>query len=255
MMVSEFLGPFEQMLEKLFPPARIRAIEGGDNGADEWAQIDQSGFLDALVAESDGGVGLSFAQVAQLWMALGRTPAPLPVGEAMVARASGGDAERERTGLAVLQAAQIAGAAQRLLEMSVAHANDRVQFGKPIGRQQAVQQQLAVMAQEAVAARMAVDLACSREGWPGAMHAAAAKATAARVAASIASTAHAVHGAIGISAEFDLQLYTRRLHNWRTGGGSESLWARELGARVLESHASALDWVRGELFDDGAGAV
>ena len=249
-MADDFLDPFERMLEKLFPPDRVRAIDAGDDSAAEWNKIEDSGFLDALRAEEEGGVGLPFSQIVDLWMALGRHAVPLPVGEEMVARAAGTDAERNRTGTAILHAAQIAGAADRLLEMSVAHANQRVQFGKPVGRQQAVQQQLAVMAEEAIAARMAVELACAGEGWPGAMPAAAAKASASRIAPLIASAAHAVHGAIGISAEFDLQLYTSRLYRWRAAGGSEGMWAREIGERVLDTDHTALTWVRRELFGD-----
>ena len=46
----------------------------------------------------------------------------------------------------------------------------------------------------------------------------------------MAEAAHAVIGAIGISAEHDLQLYTRRLHAMRLAHGSESHWQRVLGA-------------------------
>jgi alkylation response protein AidB-like acyl-CoA dehydrogenase len=49
--------------------------------------------------------------------------------------------------------------------MTVAYAGDRAQFGKPIAKLQAVQQQLAVMAEQVVMARMAAQLGCS-SGFP-----------------------------------------------------------------------------------------
>ena len=150
---------------------------------------------------------------------------------------------------ALLRAGAIAGAAARLLAMTVAYANDRVQFGKPIGRQQALQQQLAVMAEDVVAARIAMELACAG-GIPVRLAAVAtAKSVASAAAARIANTAHAVHGAIGISEEYDLQLYTRRLHEWRLGDGSESYWNRILGGLRQSGPDHAVDWVRAEVFN------
>lgn len=245
--MSEFLAPFEAMLDALFAPARVRAFDAGADWAFERRAIEQSGFLDALLAEEGGGAGLAFAQAIPLWMALGSRAAPLEIGQAMIDRAAPAQAEAAHA-RAVLLAAAIAGAAGRVLAMSVEHANQRVQFGKPVGRQQAVQQQLAVMAEQAAAIRLAVELAASGPGWPTAERAATAKTVAALYAPLIANTAHAVHGAIGISAEHDLQLYTRRLHAWRLEEGGETLWAGRLGARVLAAEATALDWVRAELF-------
>ena len=132
--------------------------------------------------------------------------------------------------------------------MTAAYANERVQFGKPIARQQALQQNMAVMAEDAVAARIASQLGCA-SGFPPTLAAAAtAKSVASRAAARVAATAHAVHGAIGISEEHDLQLFTRRLHAWRLADGSESYWNRKLGALRLASDAGSVDFVRGALF-------
>ncbi len=243
-MANEFLEPFEQMLGEVFAPAAIRAIEAGEGGDAAMQAVEQSGFLDALVAESEGGAGLSLADVAPLWMALGRHAVPVGLGEAMIERATGdNEAARRENATALLHAALIAGAADKLLDMAVAYANERVQFGKPIGKQQALQQNLAVMAQDVVAVRLAVELAASK-GWPEMAQAAIAKTIAAEAAPRIANTAHAVFGAIGISAEHDLNLYTRALHRWRLAGGAETMWSRRLGAEVLASSQTAVDWTR-----------
>ena len=149
---------------------------------------------------------------------------------------------------AVLRAAAMAGAAGRLLEMTAAYANERVQFGKPIGRQQALQQNLAVMAEDAVACRLAAQLGCAGGVVPSLAAAATAKSVTSAAAGRIAATAHAVHGAIGISEEYDLQLLTRRLYEWRLADGSESYWNRLLGRARLADTGGSVDWVRTNTF-------
>ena len=136
---------------------------------------------------------------------------------------------------AVLRAAEIAGACDELLRMAVTYAGQRVQFGKPIGRQQAIQQQLAVMAEQVVMTRIAGQLGCAHGFPPPTEVAAVAKQVTSSAVGAIVSIAHAVHGAIGISEEYDLQLYVRRLHEWRVADGSESYWARIVGAARLAS--------------------
>ncbi len=148
---------------------------------------------------------------------------------------------------AILRATLIAGAADRLTGMTAAYANERTQFGKPIGRQQALQQNLAVMAEDAVAARIASQLGCAGTLPPSLVAAATAKSVASAAAARIAATAHAVFGAIGISEEHDLQLFTRRLHEWRLADGAETYWNRRLGAVRLGAAIGSVDFVRTQL--------
>ena len=128
--------------------------------------------------------------------------------------------------------------------MAVAHAAQRVQFGKPIGKQQALQQMLSVMAEDMVACRIAAQLGCGGGLDPSLIQAATAKITTSAAAPRLAASAHAVHGAIGIAEEFDLQLLTRRMHEWRLADGSESYWSRQLGAERLGASISSVDFVR-----------
>lgn len=149
---------------------------------------------------------------------------------------------------AIAYAGLMAGAMDRVLAMTLDYANQRTQFGKAIGRFQAVQQQISVMAEHVWAARMAVQLAFQgRGGQPQALMAALGKARTSQAAPLVADIAHAVHGAIGITAEFDLQCYTRRLRDWRLAGGSESYWHARIGAAALSSHHDALTYLRTEL--------
>lgn len=147
---------------------------------------------------------------------------------------------------ATATAALMAGALEKIFEMTVAYADDRIQFGKPIGKLQAIQQQLSVMAEHVFAARMAAQIGfLSETAQPDLLRGAVAKERTSAVAAAAAATAHAVHGAMGFTEEYDLQLYTRRLHEWRMAYGSETFWSARLGhAALSSSQARSLDFVR-----------
>jgi acyl-CoA dehydrogenase len=155
---------------------------------------------------------------------------------------------------AALTAAQMAGAMEAVLQMTVRYAGERVQFGRPIGKFQAVQQQLAVLAELATASRIGAELGC-RETAPGSVNrlaAAVAKARASEAAGTVVSIAHAVHAAIGITAEYDLQLFTRRLIEWRSDHGAAAYWQRRIGDAVLASDArTTLEFMLPALFPAG----
>jgi acyl-CoA dehydrogenase len=153
---------------------------------------------------------------------------------------------------ALLTSALIAGALHKILTMTVDYANQRVQFGKPIGRQQALQQNLAVMAEQCVAARLAAELGFGRGLTPAPLAVANAKLMTSAAATYVSATAHAIHGAIGISAEYDLQLFTRRLHEWRMADGAESYWAERIGAARLSADSGSIDFVRAAFFGETA---
>ncbi|MCP1471758.1 acyl-CoA dehydrogenase [Sphingobium sp. OAS761] len=158
---------------------------------------------------------------------------------------SGLDGAVLRPVAAIIRALLISGAAGRVMDMTVAYANERTQFGKPIGKQQAVQQQLSVLAEQAVAARIAAAIGARSGLFPRMLDAAIAKHGASLAAGQVSAIAHAVHGAIGISEEYDLQLLTRRLHGWRLSDGSESYWADVLGGlRIADRHAPTVDFIR-----------
>jgi acyl-CoA dehydrogenase len=137
---------------------------------------------------------------------------------------------------AALYAALLAGAMQRVFDMTLQYANDRSQFGKSIGKFQAIQHQISVMAEHVAAASIAAEAAFQSDTTlPRPLAAAIAKSRASEAAQLIASTAHAVHGAIGVTDEYDLQLLTRRLHDWRMAHGSEMHWDPTIGRAVLDS--------------------
>ncbi|HLG85830.1 MAG TPA: acyl-CoA dehydrogenase [Alphaproteobacteria bacterium] len=142
---------------------------------------------------------------------------------------------------AFARTAAIAGALDGALERSIAYANERVQFGKPIGKFQAVQQSLAVFAEEAAAVNCAAQAAArALDHGDAAFEIAAAKLRADRAAQTGAALAHQVHGAIGFTQEYGLHRWTRRLLAWACEYGAEAHWAQTLGAAVAQIGAERL---------------
>ena len=321
------LESFTSFLSDHAGPEAARAAERGGNTDRAEAALYESGFLDALVPEAEGGAGLSCADILPLLLAAGEHLLAFPLAETMVARAllaaSGLQAPPDRpillwptaaggvlrsalppacsgAPLALLQrgdilslvptrpldrdrdpfrlpvaeidsagqpllsfrlpgvnlllwaagitAALMAGAMARLLAMSVTHVNERQQFGRALAKFQAVQQQVSVMAERAVAARMAAmgGLAVSPATLrPDPLRVAIAKVVTGEAASICMAVGHAVHGAIGMSEEHDFGLYTRRLKRWQLCFGSHSFWSGQIGvARLASQAATSVDFVR-----------
>ncbi len=143
----------------------------------------------------------------------------------------------------VIRAVETAGALEAILAMAVAYANERVAFERPIGKFQAVQQNLARLAGE-VAAALAVsgsaaDAMANADTIDDAvfLEAASAKIRCAEAAQEGAAIAHQVFGAIGFTKEHVLHRFTLRMLGWRDDFGNESHWAAELGRRVARAGA------------------
>ena len=130
----------------------------------------------------------------------------------------GGDPASGMDRLESALAAELVGVAQRALEMAVAYAKERHQFGRPIGAYQAVSHRCAQMLLETESARSTAYYA----GWAAdhepetlPLAAAMAKAYAADAAWRVTSASLQVHGGIGFTWEHDLHFFLKRA---RTGG-------------------------------------
>lgn len=323
-MDGTLLDPFNRLLEQVCPPAAVRQFEADGDGRAIWSALVDSGFVEALISEGDGGPGLAPADMAPLLLAAGRHLLPVAFGDTMVARALAAAAgaplpvdtpvllwpvgpegrlrsvtaparagathalvqqglratllplaasvDRDGFGIAAavldmqatptlafdlpedrllhwsaaLLAATMAGAMGRVLDMTLAHVNDRQQFGRPLAKFQAIQQQVSVMAEHVAAANVAARMALARPmPGPDGPGAAIGKIVANDAAASVCAIAHAAHGAIGITAEHDLPLYARRLKRWQTSFGSGPFWTARLGAaRIAANGRSSVDFFR-----------
>jgi len=135
-------------------------------------------------------------------------------------------------------AAQLLGAGRALLEASVRHARQRLQFGRPVGAFQAVKHQLADVAIGLEFARPLLAEA-ARTLADGGCHAArdtsAAKVACTDAARRAARTALQVHGAIGYTEEHDLHLWLTKVRALAGSWGSQS----QHRARVLAAIAAA----------------
>lgn len=322
-----FLESLEKVLADHVTGAAVRLVEAGAPAAALWRPIEEAGFLDLMLPEHAGGAGMALPELFPILECLGRYCVPVPVAQAIVARAlvgtraalpagmigiaprlqravdgtlrcpqapygmlvehllvADGDAllllacaqaRRESVGdprslaahlswqdaapvlalpgagaalapfAAAMAAAMLSGAMQRAFDMTLAHCNVRVQFGKPIGKFQALQQQLAVMAEHVLAAAIAAEAAFRIDRpVPDELAAAMAKSRTSEAVVLVAATAHAVHGAIGMTDEFDLGIVTRRLHDWRMAYGAEHHWNLRVGEQVLASQATLADFVQ-----------
>jgi acyl-CoA dehydrogenase len=147
---------------------------------------------------------------------------------------------------AVARSVQMAGALNAILDLSVAYANERIAFERPIGKFQAIQHSLARLAGETAAAIAASGSAAeaidSATCFDSAvfLEAASAKIRVGEAATAGAAIAHQVHGAIGLSQQHALHYFTQRLWAWRDDFGNESYWAARLGSLVASRGAEQL---------------
>ena len=147
---------------------------------------------------------------------------------------------------AAVRTQQMAGALEHIVDQSVQWSLDRVQFGRPISKFQAVQHNLAMLAGEVAAAGAAADGAAETIATDGPaseralLDVAVAKVRVGEAASNGAAIAHQVHGAMGFTYEHSLHHATRRLWAWREEFGNETLWAERLGKLIAGHGADAL---------------
>jgi alkylation response protein AidB-like acyl-CoA dehydrogenase len=148
-----------------------------------------------------------------------------------------GDFEPAWQAVAIATAAETVGVAERALRMSVAHACERHQFGRPIGTNQAVSHRCAQMLLEVEGARSIVHWAAwARDHEPETADVAvpAAKAYASDCGARVTSSAMQVHGGIGFTWEHDLHLFLKRAQSNAHAYGDARFHRDRVAALVLD---------------------
>ena len=138
-------------------------------------------------------------------------------------------------GGATVRAYQIAGALEAALDLTLSHTATRVQFGKPLQKNQVVQHELAKLAGELACATAAADLAGEALDRGDVLGVAAGSLRAREAATAGASIATQMHGAIGFTREHRLHLYTTALWAWRDEFGGQVMWAKLLGQAALDA--------------------
>jgi len=136
---------------------------------------------------------------------------------------------------AVAKCCELVGNIQRVLEMTIDYAKERKQFDRPIGSFQVIQHYCADMATDVDGARFSSYQAAwmLSRGLPCTKEVAIAKAWVAEASQRVLALAHQIHGAIGVTMEHDLHLYTRRAKAAEVAFGDASFYrkvlAREMG--------------------------
>jgi acyl-CoA dehydrogenase len=166
----------------------------------------------------------------------------VPLGEVERASAPGGvDGDALRMRGVLTRVVLAAGALETMSRLAVDYAHARHQFGRPIAGFQAVQHHLVTTAQCAVRASMAADVAGRAvAAGDGRFEVAAARVVVDAATVEATRAAHQVHGAMGVTREYPLHHYSRRLWAWRHEYGQTRAWRRALGHDLAAAGADAL---------------
>jgi acyl-CoA dehydrogenase len=133
-------------------------------------------------------------------------------------------------------AAAAVGSAQKLLEMATAYARSRIQFGRPIAANQAIQFMLADVAVEVQAARALLHEVASRydAGERDVAEAAKAKLFASEMVGRAADIALQIHGGMGYMAESAVQRLYRKVRASRIYEGSSEIMRMVIARDLLD---------------------
>ncbi len=225
------------------PESRVVATPGHEGqwvltGTPEPVQYASAADLAVVVAE-DGLYALALdgtrppAEPAMdptrplAWLRLEQTPA-FRIGDQ---RAAGDVVDRAAT----TAAAQLLGASDRVLELSVEYAKVRQQFGHPIGSFQAIKHRLADALVDVEGMRSATYFAAwslSVDDPDGTLAASMAKAWCSDASRRVTATGLQVHGGIGFTWEHELHLHLKRAQLDAASFGGAG-WHRERMAGLL----------------------
>jgi alkylation response protein AidB-like acyl-CoA dehydrogenase len=207
----------------------VASLRDGDG----WAAVPDADGADVVVVRDGDGWALAESATAAPVEALDSTRRLWSVTADGALDPLPGDGARAADVIAVALGAESVGVAQRTLEMAVAYAKEREQFGRPIGAYQAVSHACAQMLLEVEGARSMVLYAAwalDHEPESAPLAASMAKAYASDAGWRVPASALQVHGGIGFTWEHDLHLWLKR------GKANAYLWgdAREHRARVAD---------------------
>jgi acyl-CoA dehydrogenase len=147
---------------------------------------------------------------------------------------------------ALVRAVQVCAALDRILAMSVEHAGERTQFGRPLAKFQAVQNLVADIAAESALARAATDGALAEaigSDWSSPhldFLVAVARSCVGHAASVVVRNAHQVHGAIGTTREHRLHEFAMPALSWRSEYGSVAHWDEVLSDYAIQVGAKGL---------------
>jgi acyl-CoA dehydrogenase len=142
---------------------------------------------------------------------------------------------------ALARTVMMAGALEKILEITINHVKERSQFGRPIHRFQAVQHHISALAGESASAGIAANYAinaCMKNLFS--KEVALAKIRVNEAAGKGTPIAHQVLAAIGFTYEHTLHHSTRRLWSWRDEFGTETDWEEVITEELLKLEKDGL---------------
>ncbi|MEY8732199.1 acyl-CoA dehydrogenase family protein [Peribacillus frigoritolerans] len=133
-------------------------------------------------------------------------------------------------------AARAVGSSGKLIELSAKYAKERIQFGKPIADNQAIQWMLADMATETEAARALTMMAAQKidEGKKVIKEASMAKLFASDVFNRVADKAVQIHGGMGYMAEYPVERFYRDARITKIYEGTNEIQRLIIARNILE---------------------
>ena len=149
---------------------------------------------------------------------------------------------KSRTTMTALQAVELAGGCEKVVEMTVAYVKERKQFGVAIGTFQAVQHHLSNLYTQAVGARLAAYKAISylQEGQEASREVSIAKLYASNAYIEITVMAHQLWAGMGYSTESHLFLWSNRAKTAQLTFGSESYHRKQIAKHIREKAKAQL---------------
>ncbi len=135
-------------------------------------------------------------------------------------------------------AARGVGIAQRALELGVRYAQERVTFGKPIAKHQAIQFKLADMATKVEAARLLMLKAGRMKdtGERSDLEAGMAKLFASEAGKEVVEDAFRIHGGFGYSKEYEIERLYRDAPLLLVGEGTSEILRMVIGRKVVDKY-------------------
>jgi acyl-CoA dehydrogenase len=195
----------------------------------------EKNFPGFMLGKKDKKMGLRGSHTAQLIFEDCVVPEENVIGEVGMGYMSALKILSEgRVGLA----ARAVGSCDKLIALSVLYAKERIQFGKPIADNQAIQWMLADMATETEAARTLTYMAASMidEGKKVIKEASMAKLFASDVFNRVADKAVQIHGGMGYVSDYPVERFYRDARITKIYEGTNEIQRLIIARRVLEEN-------------------
>ncbi|WP_408010385.1 acyl-CoA dehydrogenase family protein [Pseudalkalibacillus sp. A8] len=223
-------GPIADVFTVIASTDKSKGAKGGIT-----AFLVEKDFPGLIVGKQDKKMGLKGSYTCQILLEDCEVPDENIIGKVGMGYVSALKILGEgRVGLA----ARAVGSCDKLIEMSASYAKERVQFGKPIASNQAIQWMLADMATETEAARTLTMKAAEMidEGKKVIKQASMAKLYASEVFNRVADKAVQIHGGMGYVSDYPIERFYRDARITKIYEGTSEIQRMIISRHVLDEN-------------------